>query len=130
MGVFIAYGKGKLRFMDRVFEKSFFIILRPLCRGGANEEAIFLGDIQTGSNRGDHLFKFCIEDEHPGATIFNDKFEFRCGQSPVEGNKDCTDFRKGEEDFEVWMAIVKEDGNPIPFLDSSSQKKMAELIGA
>jgi hypothetical protein len=115
MGVFIAYGKGKLRFMDRVFEKSFFIILRPLCRGGANEEAIF---------------KFCIEDEHPGATIFNDKFEFRCGQSPVEGNKDCTDFRKGEEDFEVWMAIVKEDGNPIPFLDSSSQKKMAELIGA
>jgi hypothetical protein len=130
MGVFIPNKNAKLGFMDRVFEKGFFIVFRPIWRIRANGEVIPVGDIQTGSNRGDYLFKFCIEDEHPGATVFNNKFEFRSGESPVKGDEDGTDFRKGEEDFEVWMAIVKEDGNPIPLLDSSPQKKMAELIGA
>jgi hypothetical protein len=130
MGVFIPYGKGKLRFMDRVFEKGFFIIRRPNCRSWSNEQAIFVGEIQTGSNRGDHLFEFCIEDEHPGTTISNNKFEFRSGESPVKGDQDCTDLRKGEEDFEVLMAVVKENGNSIPLLNSYPQKKMAELIDA
>jgi len=130
MGVFIAYGEGKLRLIDRVLEKGFFIILRPVWRGRANGEIISVGDIQIGSNRSDHLFKFCIEDEYPGAAIFNNKFEFGSGESPVKGNEDCTDFRKGEEDFEILMAIVKENGNPIPFLNASPQKEMAKLIGA
>jgi hypothetical protein len=65
------------------------------------------------------LLKFRFEDEKTGTAIFYDKFEFRSGQSPVERNEDGSKFRKGKEDFEVLMAIMEKDGDPISLLNAS-----------
>jgi hypothetical protein len=67
----------------------------------------------------DHLLKFRFEDEKTGSAIFDDKFEFWFGQPPVERNEDGSHFREGKEDFEVRVAIMEKDSDPISLLNSS-----------
>jgi hypothetical protein len=127
--VFIARRNLKPRLMHGGFQKAFLIILRPGRARWSNPNIISIGEIQTGPNGRNHLFKLGVKDDHPGATIVDDKFEFRAGQSPVQRNENGTDFRDGKKDFDILMTIVKKDRDSISPLDSQVQKKMAESIG-
>ncbi len=110
-------------------QKSFFVIDRPVRDREIRRPHNLRLENGVWTEGIDDLLELGFKEEHSGATVLDDKFKFRPGQSPVEGNKNGADFRKGKKDFNVLMAIVKKNGNPIPLLDPLFQKEMAELIG-
>jgi hypothetical protein len=82
-----------------------------------------------GANGINDFPEFCIKDDHAGTTILNDEFQLGPSQSPVERNKNGTDFRNSEKGFDILVAIVKKDRNPLSLSNPQVQKEMAELVG-
>jgi hypothetical protein len=62
-----------------------------------------------GANGIDDFLEFCIKDEHSGTTILDDEFQLGPSQSPVERNKNGTDFRNSEKGLDILVAIEKKD---------------------
>ena len=78
----------------------------------------------------DVLGKFRAVEEHGGSRIGQDEFEFVGDQSPIQGDVDGSDLRRGKEALDELHAIHHQEGHAITLRDAEMSEGVAHPVAA